>query len=104
MSHEISVIDSDSDASKLCNSMEKGDTSLAASKALVVQRAREKFQQIALGSNNLIFVTGGVNREKANYYRVHGKPYDPERCPQDKTKTSRLVACTSKVSRSRPKQ
>jgi hypothetical protein len=79
------MIRQSSEAQALCDAMES-PTKADASHRAAIEDAQGSFRKIVLGSNNLIFVTSAVNREKANYNKVD-PTYDPSRCIPDKTET-----------------
>ena len=87
------MIRQSSEAQALCDAMES-PTKADASHRAAIEDAQGSFRKIVLGSNNLIFVTSAVNREKANYHKLAGASgtYDPQDCTRDKTENVKACA------------
>ena len=62
-------------------------SSLTPDQQAILNEARDSFREIVLSPDNLVFVTGEINRGKANYNRPDDAPqYDLSKCVDDKTR------------------
>ena len=88
------MIGQDQSAQKICGQMTTPAKTLTDAQKEILAKAKEKFQKIVQGSNNLVFVTSAVNREKANYHKLAGTSgtYDPQDCTRDKTENVKACA------------
>ena len=90
----LSVIKQDKSASEICGEMAvlKAGTlpkasPLTRNQQAIPNDARDRFQKTVLSSDNLVFVTGEINRGKANYNRPDDAPqYNLSKCVDDKTR------------------